>query len=48
MKTKQSKIHVDIDQILKRDFKVIAAQKGKKIRGLITTLVADYVKKNKS
>ena len=44
----KSKIHVDIDPELKRQFKVIAAQKGKKIRGLITMLVADYVKKNKS
>jgi len=47
MKTKPSKVHVDIDPELKLRLKVIAAQKGKKIRVIITELVADYVKKNR-
>lgn len=42
------KIHVDIDGELKKKLKVIAAQKGKKIKEIITIIVEEFVKKNKA
>lgn len=47
MKKNISKIHCDIDSKLKKDFKVIAAKQGKKIREIITYIVSEYVKVNK-
>lgn len=43
----KSKIHVDIDEELKYRLKIIAANKKKSLRKIITEIVADYVKKNK-
>lgn len=48
MKTQTSKIHVDIDAALKRELKIIAAKNGKKLREIISIIVSEYVKKNKS
>lgn len=43
-----AKIHVDIEENLKHDLKVIAAKKNKKIRAIITELVKAYIGKNKT